>query len=573
MLAFFLQHKIKIALFIVLLFGFFLRSYNSNWDQGFHMHPDERAITITTTQLQLPTSLDQFFSPESSWNPQFFAYGNFPFYLLKGVSDIVVLLLQDPLYGTYEKMNLVGRAISAFADTLTIFLVFLLGTRIKGRIVGLLAAFFYSISVLPIQTSHFYAVDILLTFFITLTLYFLLRFYESPATWKALCVGIAFGFALATKISAIVLIPAVAAAITLDFFLIFIKTPHKFSLWLPHLPPFLKKLFLDSFLIMIATIITTLFLQPYMIIDLQEFINQNILQSEMTHNAFIFPYTLQYVGKIPYLYELQNIFFWGLGPLLATLAFIGAIFFTLTLFSKTNKQLRSKEAILALFFWIYFVIVGNFAVGWIRYMLPVYPLLALFAATCLFTTLHRIKPPVVRYAALFIINISLLVWPASFMHIYTQTPTRVQATAWIHTNIPAGKTLAIEHWDDALPLYGQERYVMQTLPLYDPDTPEKWEMIDGILAPTDYIILASNRLSVPLQKLTDCQTLPPGKCYLQTASYYRSLFDETRGFTKVAEFSVLPKIPFTEISIDDQSADEAFTVYDHPKVIIFQRSL
>ena len=43
----------------------------------------------------------------------------------------------------------------------------------------------------------------------------------------------------------------------------------------------------------------------------------------MTKNAFVFPYTLQYVGKLPYIYELKNVFLFGIGPLISFFAFIG----------------------------------------------------------------------------------------------------------------------------------------------------------------------------------------------------------------------------------------------------------
>jgi hypothetical protein len=175
----------------------------------------------------------------------------------------------------------------------------------------------------------------------------------------------------------------------------------------------------------------------------------------------------------------------------------------------------------------------------------------------------------VSIAVLFFLFTSM--WTISFLSIYTKPPTRVSATNWILQNIPKGKTLAIEHWDDALPLTGQDNFVITTLELYNPDSTEKWRKITEQLQKTDYIILASNRLYVPLQKLTDCKTLPPFYCYPQTALYYKKLFNGELGFKKIAEFTVYPTIPFTSLAIIDQGADESFTVYDHPKIIIFKK--
>ncbi|MHB8484000.1 MAG: hypothetical protein ACYDBV_14985, partial [Nitrospiria bacterium] len=111
-----------------------------------------------------------------------------------------------------------------------------------------------------------------------------------------------------------------------------------------------------------------------------------------------------------------------------------------------------------------------------------------------------------------------------------------------------------------------------TFPLYNQDTPEKWNQINTHLKTVNYILIASNRLYVPLMKLTDCQKLAPHPCYAQTASYYQKLFTGRLGFHKVAEFSTYPTIPFFNLTINDQSADESFTVYDHPKVMIFQKN-
>ncbi|MBI4096901.1 MAG: hypothetical protein HY428_00605, partial [Candidatus Levybacteria bacterium] len=136
-----------------------------------------------------------------------------------------------------------------------------------------------------------------------------------------------------------------------------------------------------------------------------------------------------------------------------------------------------------------------------------------------------------------------------------------------------GKILAIEHWDDSLPMWGQENFHMTTLPLYDPDTPEKWMSINKQLQQADFIIIASNRLYTPLMKLTQCQTLPHDRCYVQTVQYYKDLFSGKLGYKKVAEFTSYPTLEIRnwKLEIQDFGADESFTVYDHPKIMIFKK--
>lgn len=560
----------KLLLIGILLLATCFRLYGLNWDNGHQLHPDERAIVMAVDSLRFPQTTIEFFSSDSPWNPRFFAYGSFPMYLLRVTGDALSIFYQP--IGQFPLLNIVGRFLSALADIISIFILYKIGQKLFNTGIGLLASFFYAISVLPIQLSHFYAVDTLLTCFILATLYSLLLFYEKPGIKNALFVGVFFGLSLATKVSAITLIAPIGLALVADFLLIFLKNPHRPKHWLPHLPSFAKNLLRFAFIILISAFATFALLEPYALIDFNSFWTQTLAQSELTKNAFYFPYTLQFVGKTPYLYELKNAFLWGLGPLVGTFAFLGAGYFLIHTFKKKREPQFAKEQIVFIFFLSYLLVVGRFAVGFMRYLLPIYPLLTLFAAVLISRIFKQIKSTKLRLIAYCLLLISCLLWPASFAQIYTQPNTRVQASEWIYENIPPGASLAVEHWDDQLPIGKPISYTILTLKLYDADTTEKWQEIDAQLAQADYIIVASNRLYGPLQKLTDCQNLPPNSCYIKTAEYYNNLFSEKMGFRRVAEFTSYPTIPLLGTPIIDQSADESFTVFDHPKVIIFEKT-
>lgn len=566
--------RYKLLLLLIIILGFIARVFGFNWDNFSHLHPDERAITLFALPLHFPNSISEFLSPASPLNTHFFAYGNFPVYFLKIVS--VVSGIFSPFLATYDGMNLLGRIISALFDTGTIIVIFFTGKKLFNEYVGVLAAFFYSVSVMAIQTSHFYAVDTLLTFFVSLTLFLLLLFYTHPSKKKAILIGISFGMSVATKNSALALLAPIFTTIGIDFFLIFLKSPHKISIWGPHVPKVIKTLLTDGIIIGLFAVCVFLFWEPYFLIDNANFWSQTQQQAQMTSDAFTFPYTLQYVGIIPYWYELKNIFLWGQGPMIAIISFMGILYGTWISIFKKKFDKWATELIILIFFWSYFFVVGHFAIGFMRYMLPAYPILCLFGGLLFWesmvTLYTHIKNKFFVSALFAAVFIMFLIWPLSFLQIYTKPNTRISASKWINTVIPAGATLSIEHWDDSLPLYGQDKYNMQTLTLYDPDTTEKWQTINQQLAKTDYIIIASNRLYVPLQKLTDCKKLPPDRCYTQTADYYKKLFAGDLNFSLVAEFAVYPTIPFFNIPIDDQSADESFTVYDHPKIMIFQKN-
>lgn len=598
----FLKSRVIICcLLFIFILGASLRLYGNNWDQGFHLHPDERMITMVTLNIHLPQSREEwrtFFTPQSPLNPKFFPYGSFPIYFLHFTG---VFLSQ---FGTkwlgYDKINLLGRGISALFDSGVILLIYLLGKKIWSRKTGLLGAFFYTVSVFPIQAAHFYAVDSLLNFFILATLYRLVFLYEKPSVKNAFWVGIFFGLSLATKVSATVLLAAVGVALLADLILIFVKRVrqiqlipkiHKelfeFVIWIfssfktPKKQRLLKIIFSSIKFFVVITIITAttfLIFEPYALIDSQTFWRQTKEQQAMTKDAFVFPYTLQYVDTTPYLYHLKNFVLWGAGIPLGLISIIATLWLILLMVKEIPKpgkeNQEAKIIILISFFLAYFFVVGRFAIKFMRYLLPLYPLFSLFASLFLNTLIEN-KKKVINFLGKTILVFTLtstFLWALAFVSIYSKPHTRVVASKWINQNISPGSKLANEHWDDGLPLYGGEKYQSLEMPMYGFDNDEtKWQKVNQSLNEADYLVLSSNRLYVPLQRLADCQKFSK-RCYPKTAQYYRDLFSEKLGFIKSAEFTSYPtlKLGKFKIEISDFPADESFTVYDHPKVIIFK---
>jgi hypothetical protein len=507
--------------------------------------------------ISQPAKLIDLFSVHSPLNPHFFAYGSLPIYLLRLTSSLAGHF--DPAFLTYEKMGLVGRFLSSIFDTITILLVFLVANKLLNKHFGYLSAFLYAIAVFPIQNTHFYTVDTLLTFFLFLSAYKLLRWYEDPSKRNIFHVGITFGFAVATKISALPFV----AVIALSFLIILLRKKSKKN--------FLH-LIVCGAIFLVSLFVINLLVQPYAFIDWHEFLNQTQQQSQMTHSPYAFPYTLQYVGKIHYWYELKNIALWGLGPVMFSFVLIGVYF----LAHQIRKHTKRNELLIFFIFpLIFLAIIGSFAVGFMRYLLPIYPYLAILAGFGIWFSINLVKQHFkflsLRLLGLFFLGLLIIIWPISFLKIYQRENTRFSSTDWILKNIPSGSTLAIEHWDDRIPVTGQEQYQFNELTLYDqPDDSVKWNKLHALLQNSDYIIIASNRLYVPLQKLTDCNKFQ--SCYPRTSQYYHQLFNGQLGYKKIVEFTDYPTIPFTNIQINDTNADESFTVFDHPKVLIFKKT-
>lgn len=536
----------KLLFFLIILLAFFLRFYGVDWDKGRHLHPDERMIIMVSERVGL-----------NDLNPNFFAYGSFPIYLLKATGTLFKL-------DDYDGLLHVGRLLSVFFDLVTVILIYKISSLIisqKKSVLPLLSTFLYVISVLPIQASHFYAVDIPLTTLSTFTLYRLLLFLKKPSIKNSLFVGLFLGLALATKITIGLLLTPVLFTLLLIYFQ---------NKSLPKILAYSVLIFIFSFLIFTLVM-------PYALIDFAEFKKQILMQLAMNNNPYIFPYTLQYVGTTPYLYYLKNILLWGLGIPYGLIAFISTL--VITVLTVKNVFLKKASSfyyqaflIILIFFGVYFIVVGKTAVKFMRYMLPLYPLFAIFSAFVIYKFYTKIQKKLNSKLFLifyFLFFISLMIWPFSFIKIYQKTHTRIKASNWINQTIPQGSSLGIEHWDDALPLYGSQKYIIYEYPLYDPETSAKWTLLANKISKTDYIILASNRLYVPLQKLTNCQ-IHGNYCYLNTARYYKELFAGNLGFSLIASFSSYPKIPIVNLEINDDASDESFTVYDHPKIYIFK---
>jgi len=122
-------------------------------------------------------------------------------------------------------------------------------------------------------------------------------------------------------------------------------------------------------------------------------------------------------------------------------------------------------------------------------------------------------------------------------------------------------------WDDSLPLaldghdpWGTD-YQEYPLELSWEDTPAKRARMQRALEQVDYLVISSNRFYASLPRNP--------RRWPMTVDYYRALFTGDLGFDLVHIEASAPSLgPFR---VNDQSAEEAFTVYDHPTVLIFRK--
>ncbi len=201
-----------LGLVLVLAVAALLRFVGLDWDEGTHLHPDERFLTMVETSIEPTFSLQEYFTTATSpLNPHnrghgFFVYGTLPIFLVRYVADGLNAACLGSAgclipFDGYDGVHMVGRALSGLADLLTIIVLFAIGRRLYDDRVGFLAALLGAAAVLPIQQSHFFTVDTFTTLFVALAFYSAVSVSQGGARRHWVLFGIYLGMALACKIS------------------------------------------------------------------------------------------------------------------------------------------------------------------------------------------------------------------------------------------------------------------------------------------------------------------------------------------------------------------------------------
>lgn len=576
----------RLGLAAVLLLAAALRFSGLHWDanvrhepgqpprfEELHLHPDERFLTMVTTALQLPSSWRGYFDTgTATLNPHhrgfgFFPYGTLPIFAVKAVGHWLG-------QAAYDQVHLIGRVLSAFSDLIVVLLTVSLGRHLYGPAVGLMGGLFMAAAVLPIQQAHFYVVDTFANAFVMAGLLAVVRLQMQQSLPASLGLGFALGAGLACKLSVFPLgLLAVAATVVRVLRLPPDPDPRR------RLASRLAGAAAELALAAGVTFLVFRFFQPYAFRG-PGFFDVAINPAWMANMREVLalvsglrdvPPGHQWTDRIPLWFPWANMVLFGMGPCLGLAAWGG---WGLAGWELWRRRHRHWEHFVP-WTWVLLVFVhqGTQWVMSMRYLLPIYPVLCLLAAYGLVRVWRWAPSPSPRWRRALAIALGVTVitgtlgWAWAFTAIYRQPHSRIEASKWIYAHIPAGAVLAVEHWDDALPLRidGKDGFAIYggaELPHYAEDTPEKLELILDVLRRTDYVVLSSNRLVDSIPRL-------PMR-YPMTTLYYRHLLSGELGFQRVAEFTSYPTI--LGLEIPDQGAEEAFSVYDHPRVQIFAKT-
>ncbi|MGC9520596.1 MAG: DUF2298 domain-containing protein [Anaerolineae bacterium] len=498
----------------ILLIAGILRFYNLNWDQGTHLHPDERYLTMVVSAVRFPGEASgedglplcadlrsciavYWDTDRSPLNPAThdrfsnYVYGTLPLFATRAAAgwvdetcaeaDTWVLRLAEwsglgsacgvgPGYATdYDGIHLIGRFLSGVADLAALVGTIVVGWLVFGRREALMAGLLYALSVLPIQHAHFFVVDSFATVFVIWTLAFAVWSWRAQRRWLVVPAGALAGLAVASKISVWPLVGIVALAAVIR--------PERDSpvpgaeqrrwpgrLSLDLSPMGLLMLVLSGLLSAVAFRVA----QPYAFSGPGFFdvaLSSRWLTAmrevqDLMRGLRDVPFGHQWTARAPILFPWRNMVVWGLGLPLGIAAWVG---WAITGWDIVvdRRVVHRRYAPLLPWLWGsgFFLYQATQWVKSMRYLLPIYPVFALFAAAlvvrmarlaavgwprrherddCGTSIAHRrlwvasVLGRVVPYA----IVAGAALWALAFVTIYSRPVTRIEASRWIYENIP-----------------------------------------------------------------------------------------------------------------------------------------
>jgi hypothetical protein len=533
----------------------------------YHFHIDEHFVFLGALAIRA-----DFVAAADS--PKFFMYSPLPMYILIGLTELYERLahpLNLALKQDGVTFMLLGRSISAALGSATVPLVYLIASRVNGRTAGVLAAILTAAGVLHLRDSHFFSVDVALTFFSILAWLFMVEMVRRGSTRHYVLAGVATGAALACKYSAAFLLP-----ITLVAHLCAAGIPGRTGSLLQWLRWALRGAIPGA-----VAGLTFLLLDPFVWLEFHKFVAgvRELVTGPMTGDIVAI-WGAQFTDVQPRLFWFTNLLWWGLGPLFEIAALFGIGWL---LWRRDRLAL-----IVAAFPVVYYIVAGRTMLPFARYAIPLVPSLAVVVGVASADLLRRrdLWRPVAQVAVALVV-LSTVLYAAAYLNVYLKPDSRLVASEYLQRHVPEGSRILVEPSHNIPPVgeylknpnfdidyvvwgkEGQRTDYFQLIGLdtyrflYDPrpSAAEKRAYIGQRLAMADYIVMDDTYLQF-------YQHLPASR-YGVVKEYYDDLFAGRSGFRLVRSFKVYPRLG--GVNINDDAAELTFRLFDHPRVFVFVR--
>ncbi len=294
-------------------------------------------------------------------------------------------------------------------------------------------------------------------------------------------------------------------------------------------------------------------------------------QRNMAVNGGGVPWTRQYNHTTPFVYQWKNLLYYGMGIPLGLLCLLGLFYgFGMPIYRPTWK-----EWIVWLWMAPNFVTTMLFHTKFPRYLIPQVPFYCLWGAALAIMAYAIMRKRWFHHQELVWrwhyaaggLALAAVVWSAlyafAFSGIYRDDHVWTVCSKWFDKNVPEGKKIVTETWDDSVPWDGRiaGRYQHRgTNPVHS-DEPGNMREIAKAMAWTDYYCFSSKRNYGAF--LQSPETSP------NRVRMVKSLFAGNLGLRLVKTFS--HPVSVLGIPIHFELADESLSLYDHPTVHIFEQ--
>ncbi|MCA9750245.1 MAG: glycosyltransferase family 39 protein, partial [Romboutsia sp.] len=330
-------------LFVVFLIALFFRLYGIKHGFPLITHPDEPSVIRSALGLRFELNPKHF-----DW-PHMYFYINYIVFTLfikfrglllllfpeQTLNNIFPLLNRDPLVFYY-----ISRVLTAIFGGLTIFPVYGAAKELFNKKTAIFSALVFALIPFHIRHSHYAFIDVPMTFWVAMSLYFSARIYNSPKLSNYIFAGLTIGFAASTKYNGGLLAFVVFLA---HIFRIY-RSNSTLGLGQKILSFFgfnkgekvfdlneLKLLLLSAVSAVIGFVLGT----PYALFDYSTF-----SRTDGPQGAY---WQFTNVGKVPFIIQLQQLFDGILFKLSDDLGYTFLIIFFLVLALFIIKSLRNRK--------------------------------------------------------------------------------------------------------------------------------------------------------------------------------------------------------------------------------------
>lgn len=417
-----------------MLLAFALRVWNIDFGLPYIYHPDEPRYVNVALQIMQTRSIDPHAIPELSINAlvyfvnavayiAYYAVGKF-LGTFSSPLDIRPIELVSMATGRapFPSLLLYSRIITALFGTAAVYVIFWVGRAFaQSNVAGLLAALLLAVSPGNVLHSKFIVADEMVIFFICLALWASIQIYRRGKISDYLVGGAALGFAISGKVTGAILIVPLGLAHLLRFGWRSLQQ---------------RSLYLAAVATLIAFVLST----PFVLVDpVKVYVDWLAERGHYsgTHQGMegdTFAWYLQYL--------------WNVEGVVVLLGIMGLV---VGLFRRAKLTIILTSLLLS-----YIAVVGTIPVRNDRTILPILPVLCVFAAYGVIElwTLSHAKlgrnSKLVANAALLLITLITVALPL----IRTLDKNidlgavdgRALAQAWLPDHLPKGAKVAVESY-------------------------------------------------------------------------------------------------------------------------------